>query len=195
MIQTAAESVVEKLDMLSEECIISIDKCAAAENQPLLVVSIHLGVNYRGVKFQLECCAYNEATFRIPDELGFQPKKQCIVNRESLDDCSWTDLNMDLLIRDLCACNNRWDDRVCLSTDPGRFVCNYTYYYSLEKCRAVNSALKSTCNKGSSQGALLPTSKAVSLFIHVPPYKVESEEEQLSFLADTLLAIQKQLCH
>mmetsp|Transcript_4635 Transcript_4635/g.6785 ORF Transcript_4635/g.6785 Transcript_4635/m.6785 type:complete len:243 (-) Transcript_4635:87-815(-) len=187
VIETAAESVVKKLDILSEECVNSINNGGAVEDQPIVVVSVHLGVNYRGEKFQLECCAYNDATFRIPDELGFQPKRQCIVKRESFDACFRTDLDMDLLIGDLnTGGEKKWDKRVCLSTDPGRFVCNYTYFYSLEKCRAINSSLKST---GTS-----PISKAVSLFIHVPPLRVESEEEQLSFLSSALIAIQKQLC-
>ena len=44
-----------------------------------VVVMLHLGVNYRGKKMQLEQCAYNDATFRVPDNNGYQPQQMCIL--------------------------------------------------------------------------------------------------------------------
>ena len=54
---------------------------------------------------------------------------------------------------------------VIVSTDPGRFVCNYTYYYSLTKTQHDE--------------------QVYSLFVHVPPFSVVPQEEQLK----TIVAI------
>mmetsp|Transcript_22663 Transcript_22663/g.22993 ORF Transcript_22663/g.22993 Transcript_22663/m.22993 type:complete len:162 (-) Transcript_22663:862-1347(-) len=40
------------------------------ENSRKIVVVLHLGVHIKATKFRLERCAYNEATFRIPDEVS-----------------------------------------------------------------------------------------------------------------------------
>lgn len=39
-----------------------------------LVLQLHLGVNSGATKFAIERQAINEATFRCPDELGWQPQ-------------------------------------------------------------------------------------------------------------------------
>ena len=39
------------------------------------VIVIHLGVSVKATKFKLERYAYNNATFRVPDEDDFQPKE------------------------------------------------------------------------------------------------------------------------
>ena len=43
------------------------------------VVLIHLGVHYKAECFHLESSAYNEASFRVPDERGHQPKDECVL--------------------------------------------------------------------------------------------------------------------
>lgn len=42
--------------------------------EPLFSLKLHLGVNSGSVKFAIEQQAVNEATFRCPDELGWQPQ-------------------------------------------------------------------------------------------------------------------------
>lgn len=39
-----------------------------------MLVQLHLGVNSGSVRFAVERQAVNEATFRYPDELGWQPQ-------------------------------------------------------------------------------------------------------------------------
>ena len=39
-----------------------------------MFVQLHLGVNSGSARFAVEWQAVNEATFRYPDELGWQPK-------------------------------------------------------------------------------------------------------------------------
>jgi pyroglutamyl-peptidase len=128
-------------------------------------VLLHLGVNCKAHHFQLEQCAYNDATFRIPDEQGYQPQNVCIVDHIPLNTCLKTLLN----IKDLCA--NAGD--VVVSTDPGRFVCNYTYFYSLNKTQALD--------------------RVHSLFLHVPPFSVIPEETQMSVVVKLMHCIDLQL--
>jgi pyroglutamyl-peptidase len=129
-------------------------------------VMLHLGVNYKGTQFQLEQCAYNDATFRIPDEQGYQPRNLSIVPERTFNTCLKTLLN----VNDICSNMN---DLVFVSTDPGRFVCNYTYFYSLNKTQALD--------------------KVHSLFLHVPPFSVIQEEEQMSVVVKLMQCIDQQL--
>ncbi|CAN1320868.1 Pyrrolidone-carboxylate peptidase [Linum perenne] len=76
------------------------------------VVWVHMGVNSGAVKFAIERQAVNEATFRCPDELGWQPNTGCSV---------------DEMLRFL----KKKGFDVMISDDAGRFVCNYVYYHSL----------------------------------------------------------------
>lgn len=128
-------------------------------------VLLHLGVNYKGRHFQLEQCAYNDATFHIPDEQGYQPRNVCIVDHIPLNVCLKTLLN----IKDLCANVSN----VVVSRDPGRFVCNYTYFYSLNKTQALD--------------------RVHSLFLHVPPFSVIPEEAQMNVVVKLMQCIDRQL--
>jgi len=132
------------------------------------VVYLHLGVNYKGTKFQLEKCAYNDATFRIPDERGYQPRGKCVV-----DDCSLgTSLETRLPLEHMCKSLQTFCfSPVVVSTDPGRFVCNYTYYYSLSKTQHLPAVY--------------------SLFLHVPPFAVIPEQEQMQVVMEILQCLDK----
>ena len=131
------------------------------------VVVVHLGVNYRGKTFQIEQCAYNDASFRIPDQKGFQPQKECILTKSDHGKCLKTTLDVNRLCEDLKARG----EPVVVSTDPGRFVCNYLYCLSLESCIEANRL--------SGEGS----QRIHSLFIHVPPFHVIPEERQLDFIS------------
>ncbi|CAA0822349.1 Peptidase C15- pyroglutamyl peptidase I-like [Striga hermonthica] len=43
------------------------------------VIWVHFGVNSGATRFALENQAFNEATFRCPDEMGWKPQKVAIV--------------------------------------------------------------------------------------------------------------------
>lgn len=83
--------------------------------------------------FNLEARAVNNATFRSPDEDGWQPDCCPIASIPGMPlDCSVSsDLDLARLHRHLRA---RGHD-VKLSSDAGRFVCNWTYYNSLALCK------------------------------------------------------------
>ena len=235
-----------------------------------LVVLLHLGVHYKGKGFQLEQCAYNNATFRIPDEQGFQPDKQPICESIALEQALYTPLDVNALCKALhslypgsntsmrgdekqnATCekdtsgnqdhrdkiqrrenpvdekkeqelgnqmepsgplngffyqlsrvgNLGWckvtsattsttpDIRIFHSTNPGRFVCNYIYYYSLNKFCQTQASVKR--DDGSS-----PTARSrprfASLFLHVPPFKVIPKDEQVKFVVDLMKVIRSQV--
>ncbi|KAJ8773852.1 hypothetical protein K2173_008315 [Erythroxylum novogranatense] len=129
------------------------------------VVWLHLGVNSGAQKIAIERQAVNEATFRCPDELGWQPQKYPIVPTDGA--ASW--------IRETCCpaeeilkfLKKKGYD-VTLSDDAGRFVCNFVYYHSLRFAE----------QKGHK-----------SLFVHVPLFSRIDEETQMNTVASLLEAI------
>ena len=167
LLEVSACAVRQFLDALEDELAYPQQR-QQQHQQYQHVVLLHLGVNYKGKGFQLESCAYNDATFRIPDEQGYQPKKECIVSSKFL---KWNaPCRTNLNVQDICnrlqskyeqivPCRNgativretgdedeekesaskqsitslRQHCKVFCSTDPGRFVCNYIYCYSLTK--------------------------------------------------------------
>ena len=92
-------------------------------------IIVHLGVNARADKINIERCAYNNMTFRIPDESGYQPDSTCIDESISLDSALQTDIDIDLAVTKL----REEGLSVEISLDPGRFICNYIYYKSLQR--------------------------------------------------------------
>jgi len=129
------------------------------------VVWLHLGVNSGAVKFVIERQAMNEATFRCPDELGWQPQQLPIIladgktSRTRESTCP-TEPIIQFLKK------KGYD--VTLSDDAGRFVCNYVYYHSLRFAE----------QKGHK-----------SLFVHVPLFSRIDKETQMQFVAALLDAI------
>ena len=142
------------------------------------VVLLHLGVNYKGEKFQLESFAYNEADFRIPDERKFQPKHEPIIKGVALGEPLRTHFDIPSLVKELyrLRCNDCDATKAMISIDPGRFVCNYIYYHSLNKCRS---------------GPRFPSVRC--MFLHVPPLAVFCETEQLDFVVNLMVAMKRQV--
>jgi pyroglutamyl-peptidase len=186
ILETSAEAVREKLDDIHK------DICSDASLAGCHVVFLHLGVNYMGNKFQLENTAYNDATFRVPDERGYQPQKICILQGSTCSKSTKSkgvhqfgkSLRTSLCLKEVCSELEMESNAqpVCISNDPGRFVCNYTYCISLDKC------LSSGENK---EGDI--ETKYHSLFVHVPPFKVIPEDDQYVFVLEIIKKIQQQL--
>jgi pyroglutamyl-peptidase len=129
------------------------------------VIWLHLGVNSGATKFAIERQAINEATFRCPDELGWQPQQQPIVLEDGgTSRGRETCISIETILKLL---KNK-DYAVTISDDAGRFVCNYVYYHSLRYAE----------EKGHK-----------SLFVHVPLFSRIDEETQMNFAASLLEAI------
>ncbi|KAG5177396.1 hypothetical protein JKP88DRAFT_158920, partial [Tribonema minus] len=133
-----------------------------------ITVYVHCGVDAGGMHFKLEECAYNEATFRVPDERGATPNGALIMAENgTLSHTYQTNLPTAWIHETLSAAG--WDRHVRRSTDPGRFVCNYVYYKSLAFCSGAADKR--------------------ALFIHCPPHTSVGPEDQLCFIKDCLIVI------
>lgn len=161
-----ADAIVSRQVMETAAAVVrgSLDLVARMEDDTVKTVYLHLGVNARGNLFHVEECAYNDATFRVPDRDGYRPTKECIVEDQEWGHCLKTELDVEALVDTL----NATETRAIVSTDPGRFVCNYTYYYSLSQ-------------------------HPYAIFLHVPPFAVAGEGVQLRLVADLMEAIRNQL--
>ncbi|KAF2077819.1 hypothetical protein CYY_000864 [Polysphondylium violaceum] len=150
VLEVSAEATKQFIQSIDEE----IDP-----NEKILF--LHLGVNSTSNTFALEKCGWNEATFRCPDECGWKPEKELIVNDSTLLK-NETNLPLESISQSMVSLNHS----VCISNDPGRFICNYLYFYSLE-------CLKNRKN-------------SKSLFVHIPPFSSIPMNKQLSFLYDLM---------
>jgi pyroglutamyl-peptidase len=137
--------------------------CSKYKNSPEPVVWLHFGVGPNLV-YHLEKVAWNEADFRCPDERGWQPRHMCIDPSLNLGHCLSTLLNVGQLKSDL----EKKGFSVKLSDDPGRFLCNYTYFESLQFATA---------------------NQCYSLFVHVPSQNVIPVDKQLEFVRELMKLI------
>jgi peptidyl-tRNA hydrolase len=138
-------------------------------------VAIHLGVAASAAGFHVEAVAVNDATFRVPDVLGAQPRAEVISAAAGLGSLLRTTVAVPALVAALAG---RWGPRVCASEDAGRFLCNFLYYSSLERAAVARGA-------GCASHAL---------FVHVPSSATVPLEEQAEFVADVCAAVRAQLC-
>ena len=183
ILETSAEYVREKISDIYKEL-----KHSSSKSKDIIII-LHLGVNYRGKVFHLEQCAYNDATFRVADERGYRPNKEVVLQytnncNTSTSNHEWGKcLSTTLDVQSLCSDLQKEDnaEEVVVSTDPGRFVCNYTYCFSLDQCSSTNE-----CSGGEKK-------QQNALFIHVPPFKVIPEERQLYFIHKVMNIIEKQV--
>jgi pyroglutamyl-peptidase len=109
----------------------------------------------------------NEAHFACPDERGWMPNHQIITHnvKTSLSTTESASISR-LPLQEIC--KSLIDDSpafaVVVSNDPGRFICNYMYYKSLEH---TNDSGCPRCH---------------SLFVHVPMFSVCPKDVQLMLL-------------
>ena len=89
------------------------------------IVFIHMGVHGKATVIHLENTAWNLMDFRVPDERNQQPRKELIVKDNNLKFLE-TKINIRKLLN-----FHGIKDKAKLSTDPGRFVCNYIFFRSL----------------------------------------------------------------
>ena len=204
ILETSAEYVREKLDDIYGEVVVVSEKNTTATTSDgsggttETIILIHLGVNYRGKHFHLEECAYNDATFRIADERGFQPNRECILENNNETDVTasheWGEcLHTTLDVQKLCNELQKYDDDevVSVSNDPGRFVCNYAYCLSLDRCNTTNKK----CNNWGNKHEMIQQKRPIihALFIHVPPFSEVPEDRQLNFILKVMQTIEWQL--
>jgi pyroglutamyl-peptidase len=140
-------------------------------------VFVHFGVHSSASIILLEQCAWNEMSFRVCDQRGFQPNQELICPADGTISHSRTSsLPLTSIKDDLCSrFSLNGKPLFGLSTDPGRFLCNYLYYVSL-----------------------LETSKypgAQSLFVHVPPFEAIPHATQMHVIHALLNEVCQASCN
>jgi pyroglutamyl-peptidase len=165
LLETSVQDVNQTCDRLQQDFL----KGAENNDSPLRRrILLHLGVDEKSTLFKLESCAYNESTFRIPDQQGYQPCNVSIFEDQQYKSCLRTSLNVDELAQIM---TRRYPQvKTQISSDPGRFVCNYIYCCSLVR---FGKAVTNVC----------------SLFLHVPQFTIVQEEQQLEYVAALLGAL------
>lgn len=133
------------------------------------IIWVHMGVNSAASRFAVERRAVNEATFRCPDEMGWQPQRIPIVAEDG--DISQS-RETDIAVAEVVDTLTKRGYNVTVSDDAGRFVCNYVYYHSLR--HATSHGTK-------------------CLFVHVPPFSKIDASTQFEFMA-SLFEILASLC-
>lgn len=138
---------------------------------------IHVGVAITYDAITLERCAYNDASFRVPDERGAQPQKAPIDAEEFFGTTRTTGLDLAAIARRAveagCAVN--------VSEDAGRFVCNYLYYCSLAggpPCVFIHVPSLDRC----------PLEDQVATLTKLQDYLVEAISTGVDVLADVAAA-------
>lgn len=139
------------------------------------VILVHLGVDTGSKSIKLETMGFNNMTFRVPDEGGYQPNSVSILGDETFDAPIESGLNICKLCEQLSS--REWN--VESSADPGRFLCNYIYYRSL----CLSMARREKAGKSDERGT------CHSLFIHVPTVAVVSLQDQIMFVKRAVEAI------
>jgi pyrrolidone-carboxylate peptidase len=132
-------------------------------------IIVHLGLNKDEVCFHLEQCAYNEAKFRVPDQRGYQPHSEPVVVDRPIEDFIETTLDVQLLAERMTEVYQ--NAGTVVSQDPGRFVCNYTYYRSLLFAQG--------------------RSNTTSLFVHIPDMTSLTIEELVIYVERLLEQLQR----
>lgn len=190
------------IEIVYEILEVSVDYCHSfVERIQLLypsneyeVYCIHLGVDSNAQEIKLEQFAYNNMTFRVPDYRGYQPSNQCILDTNDFDSLKACPLNVSQMLTNLNqtireqsnvlsfeATKNTSDEIdgvtkdivwVRLSSDPGRYLCNYIYYSTLS-CQQLVSC---------------------SLFVHVPPFDQINQTNQEQLIQWIIREYLTQLC-
>ena len=149
---TLASCTVLPVDAAAVSAVLSAWPPAAGAAR---TVFVHLGVHCTATELTIERRAYNQAAFRVADEAGWLPPEDTrVVESHELGAALVSRLPVEELLeralRRGCA--------ACLSDDPGRFLCNYSYYLSL--------------------AAAASDTRRDALFVHCPPATACPVEQQ-----------------
>jgi pyroglutamyl-peptidase len=190
IMETSVQDVRATLDGFYEESSNKNNKKRTTGSNSRVIIYLHIGVNYMGTGMQLEQCAYNEATFRIPDQQGFQPQSELVVETNNeLGAIYQTTLDLESISRAQTQAQTQPTTtttttlEVKVSTNPGRFVCNYAYCYSLDKFQKTKE------QPYPHHDHLVQH----SLFLHVPTFQVVPQKQQLAYVADLLQRLAEQV--
>jgi pyrrolidone-carboxylate peptidase len=153
----------EDVDAYFERVHSSLQACTSGAQS--FACHLHLGVHGRAQAYHLEARGYNNCSFRVPDQRGWQPEGLEIDLGRGLD--AWRGPALDLEWLSAALCDRGHVTEV--SEDAGTYVCNYTLFRSCMACSE--------------------TERVVPVFVHVPPLDVACSDEQYRFLLDCMLLL------
>lgn len=151
---------VEHLDEFLED----LNKNEIRKSTSVDILLVHLGVDCGSTSMKLETTAYNNMTFRVPDQSGFTPEFAKISDIAAFESPLESCVNIPSLCDELKS--DQWNVEV--SSDPGRYLCNYIYYKSLQLTKKKQEAFGTACCQ--------------SIFIHVPKIDVIPLDKQVAFV-------------
>lgn len=161
-LEVSAEACRANVQAILQSC----ERRRREEQHAGIQVIVHLGVSSVSRQMQLECRGINIADFRIPDVAGWQPRGEPVVANSEM--ALYTSLPLPQILGEM-------HDRgvsCAISTDAGRYICNYVFYSSLNAAKKLD----------------IPV-----LFVHMPPFEAMGEGAQVSAVLCLLLAIARQL--
>ena len=150
--------------------LLEIRKSNENVSENTIYVYLHFGVAASRKVLSLESTAYNCATFKTPDELGWAPNQEMIVKENAH---IYHEYGTSLPVDALQSILSQRGYKVEKSTDPGRYVCNWISYNSLHLS--------------------LGNDHEYSMFIHVPLFENIDEETQCKFAVDLIVETAKLL--
>ena len=157
-IEISHADVMETSMVGVREILDSYERTVAADADSALHIWLHFGVHGGARSVFLEQTAVNDATFRVPDERGESPSKEPIELAEPWSCHRHCALPLHAIAGTLEAAGHP----VQLSSDAGRFLCNFAYYKSLSATERLNAR--------TSEHAPTPPPQHFSLFVHIPPF-------------------------
>jgi pyroglutamyl-peptidase len=183
------ELIFQILEVSVEDCEPLLKTFITDEKHDYVI--IHMGVNSSAKAIALEQCCYNSKTFRVPDNRNYQPINEKIIDSFDLDQPLTTNFPVQLICAETnqlittynnsnancfsCFTNRYSSSTAMVSTDPGRFLCNYVYFNALFKLQELQKPLN-------------------AIFIHVPTFNTIKQEQQqmmVTFIIQQLINFAK----
>jgi len=165
-------SEIERLELNNLEIntkILTVDEEGSKKVSELILVEdfdfiLHLGYSKTTRKIHLESRAVNKINMSIKDNSGREIKQGFVINNDADEYISTVDFEIF---------SHRLDKNFLISSDAGTFVCNETYFRTLNTIYESN--LRNRFNK------LLPC-----MFVHLPSQNFISISEQLQLVLSIL---------
>ncbi len=165
-------SEIESLEFNNLEMntkILTVDEAGSKKVSELILVEdfdfiLHLGYSNMAQKIHLESRAVNKINMRIEDNSGREIKEGSIITNDTEEYISTVDFGI------FSQCLN---ENFLISSDAGTFVCNETYFRTLNTIYETN--IRDRFNK------LLPC-----MFVHLPSENIISISEQLQLVLEIL---------
>jgi pyrrolidone-carboxylate peptidase len=167
------------------------------KQDPLAI--LHVGVNGTTDSVELERFAFNRAV--TYDVERFCPENQVVHSDDPPEHRIGTQLNLDGVIdavRVGCSNDDDFAPAICVSTDAGRYLCNYVYYKAckwasrkINDCTGHSGQVASAPGRGPGRvdnGSTNVVSTTACLFVHVPVERRPHSVEQLACILTHITA-------